>query len=72
MLLSELVTRRGDSKLYAGFLDIVKAYDSVWRRGMWYKLWRNGVRGRMWRVVKSLYARCEIGVRVAGEVRSDE
>ena len=39
---------------------------------MWYKLWRNGVRGRMWRVVKSLYARCEIGVRVAGEVRSGE
>ena len=72
LVLSELVTRRGDSKLYAGFLDIAKAYDSVWRRGMWYKLWRNGVRGRMWRVVKSLYARCEIGVRVAGEVRSGE
>ena len=37
------------------FLDIQKAYDSVWHAGLWYKLWDMGVKGRMWRVIKKMY-----------------
>ena len=33
---------------------------------MWFKLWEVGVRGRLWRVLKSLYGRCEVAVRVGG------
>ena len=72
LVLSEIAQRRGEDKVYAGFLDISKAYDSVWRKGMSYRLWKYGVRGKMWRVLKSLYSRCEVGVRVGGEVRSNE
>ena len=43
---------REDKKIYAFFLDIQKAYDSVWHDGLWYKLWEMGVKGRMWRVIK--------------------
>ena len=32
-----------------------KAYDTVWRDGLWYKLWDFGVKGRMWRVIKKMY-----------------
>ena len=32
-----------------------KAYDTVWRDGLWLKLWDMGVKGKMWRVVKGLY-----------------
>ena len=27
------------------FLDVQKAYDTVWRNGLWVKLWDFGVRG---------------------------
>ena len=32
-----------------------KAYDTVWRDGLWVKLWDMGVKGRMWRVIKNMY-----------------
>ena len=68
LVLSEVVERRGAGKVYAAFLDIAKAYPSVWRAGLWRKLLTVGVRGRLWRVLRSLYFRCEVGVRVQGEV----
>jgi Reverse transcriptase (RNA-dependent DNA polymerase) len=37
------------------FLDIKKAYDSVWRNGLWHRLWQMGIRGKMWRVIKNMY-----------------
>ena len=36
---------RGNKKTYAFFLDIQKAYDTVWHDGLWYKLWDMGVKG---------------------------
>ena len=68
LILTEVVARRGRKNIYAGFLDISKAYPSVWRKGLWKKLLEVGVKGRMWRVVRSLYSRCEVGVRVGGVV----
>ena len=41
-----------DKPTYAFFLDVQKAYDMVWRDGLWLKLWDTGVKGKMWRVVK--------------------
>ena len=39
---------------YAFFLDVQKAYDSVWRNGLWLKLWEFGVREKMWRTIKRM------------------
>ena len=56
-VLSELVQGRlrEGRKTYAFFLDVQKAYDTVWRNGLWVKLWELGVRGKMWRVIKEMY-----------------
>ena len=55
--LNELIQGRisEGKSTYAFFLDVKKAYDTVWRDGLWYKMWEMGIKGRMWRVVRSLY-----------------
>ena len=55
--LNELIQGRikEGKSTYAFFLDVKKAYDTVWRDGLWYKMWEMGIKGKMWRVVRSLY-----------------
>ena len=67
-VLREVVKNRGRKTVYACFMDIKKAYPSVWRDGLWWKLWRMGVRGRMWRVLKKWNDRRECGVVWEGVV----
>ena len=54
--MSELIQGRlrEGKKTYAFFLDVQKAYDTVWRNGLWVKMCELGVRGKMWRVMYSV------------------
>jgi hypothetical protein len=45
-----------------------KAYDTVWRDGLLYKLWQAGVRGRLWHYIESLYCTSRRAVRVGGHI----
>ena len=38
---------------YALFADIAKAYDQVWRKGLYLTLYSVGVRGKMWKVIQA-------------------
>ena len=58
---------RENKKAYAFFLDIQKAYDTVWCDGLWYKLWEMGVKGRMWRVIMKMYRSSRSVVLIEGE-----
>jgi hypothetical protein len=58
--------KRGDRKTFAFFLDVKKAYDSVWRDGLWYKLREKGVRGRVLQTLRALYASSSSRVAVNG------
>jgi hypothetical protein len=35
--------------------DVYKAYDTVWRDGLFHRLWAVGIRGKMWRILKDMY-----------------
>ena len=48
-------------------LSVQKAYDTVWRDGLWLKLWDMGVKGRMWRVIKKMYEASRSTVLLEGE-----
>ena len=50
----------------ACFIDVRKAYDRVWRDGLWKALWQKGVRGRMWRVLRDYYKKVQSLVRLEG------
>ena len=70
--LNELVQGRlrEDKQTYTFFLDIRKAYDTVWHAGLWYKLWDMGVKGKMWRVIKDMYKEPRSVVLLEGQKSS--
>jgi hypothetical protein len=70
--LSQIIHETGAVKksLYVFFLDIKKAYDTVWRAGLFYKLKEKGVKGKMWRVLLDMFGKARSCVRVAGELSS--
>ena len=54
--------------LYLGFVDFQKAYDSVWRDGLLFKLARSGVDGNFLKIVRSMYRSSECCVRVGDQI----
>ena len=56
-ILNEVIQGRlqEGKKTFCFFLDIKKAYDTVWRDGLWYKMWEMGIQGKLWRVIRNIY-----------------
>ena len=54
--LGKIIQGRKDAgrTTYCFFLDVQKAYDTVWSNGLWKKLWETGIRGKMWRMMKKM------------------
>eukprot|EP00732_Lithocolla_globosa_P001206 Lithocolla_globosa_v1_NODE_560_length_3748_cov_17.769022.p2 type:complete len:373 gc:universal NODE_560_length_3748_cov_17.769022:3442-2324(-) len=51
----EGMLRNREGKGYVALVDYRKAFDRVWRDGLWMKLHKKGVRGKMWRMVMKWY-----------------
>jgi hypothetical protein len=68
-LVSEVVQRRREQKQrsFVCFVDVQKAYDTVWQAGLWKRLWDVGVRGKAWRLLQEWYRGCTSSVLVDGE-----
>ena len=41
--------------MYCCFIDFEKAFDKVWRDGLWYKLLLNNMNGNMHNVILNMY-----------------
>jgi hypothetical protein len=56
-ILNEITTARKEQKrpTYMAFVDIKKAYDRVWRVGLWKKLFDMGVTGRMLHMIRAMF-----------------
>src|SRR3569623_1173175 len=56
-VLSELIRsrRKKGLKTYCAFLDIKKAYDKIFRDGLWKRLIEIGITGKIWRILHILY-----------------
>merc|ERR1711994_1087705 len=44
-----------------------KAFDSIWRNGLWVKLWHMGIKGKFWRVIKYFYRKTCLKIRINGK-----
>ena len=49
------------------FIDIKKAYDRVWRDGLWVRVADSGIKGKMWRILRMLYATTKSSVFAGGK-----
>jgi hypothetical protein len=69
-ILNEIITARLEDRLdtYSCFIDIAKAYDRVWRPGLWYKLHEAGADEQTLLVLQSMYRRVVRRVLVHGEL----
>src|SRR6185503_11744143 len=63
-ILTEMIKNRRPAKTFCCFIDVQKAYDRVWRNGMWEKLYNYGVKGKLWRVLRSVYDSVESSVLI--------
>ena len=61
---------RGEEDMVSIFLDLRKAYDSVWREGLWHRMEQCGIGNKFLRVCQELYSNVKARVRV-WEVLSD-
>ena len=46
-------TKRG--KVFVAFVDFEKAFDSVWRQGLYYKLLKHDIRGYFFNIIEDMY-----------------
>ena len=53
---------------YCFFLDVQKAYDTVWRHGLWKNLSQYGINGKMCRVLKKKTECTKSAVTLDGEL----
>ena len=53
--------------LYVAFIDYAKAFDTIWRDGLWYKLVKEGIGGKFLIIIKNMYQKSKSCVPVNGE-----
>ncbi len=58
---------RKDKKLYAGFMDLEKAYDRVDREALWSVLYIYGVGRQLLKGIQAFCTEASVCVRVGGE-----
>ena len=50
-------------KLYCAFIDLKKAFDSVSRTALWYKIIKSGLDGKLLSIIRSLYDKIKLRVK---------
>ena len=69
-ILKTLIDKYKNAKksLYIGFIDFMKAFDSVWHTGLLYKILKIGVSNGFYEIVKSMYSKILVAVQVGNSI----
>ena len=63
-IINKYVTEKKGKKLYACFIDLKKAFDSVWHEGLFRKLENNGINGKFLELIKNIYNKTKCAVKL--------
>ena len=55
-------------KVYACFIDYRKAYDNVWRGGLYYKLLKSGISPGIVKIIRSMNINTQQGLKINGTI----
>ena len=58
----------GKNKIFACFIDLKKAFDSVWHEGLFYKLNKIGVLGKPFQLIKDIYKKTICAVKIKNRI----
>ncbi len=58
----------GKKKIYSCFVDFQKAYDSVWHKGLFYKLKENNFSGKLLDLIMDIYKKTKCAVKINGSI----
>ena len=61
---------KGNAKLYCAFIDYEKAFDTVIRDALWFKLTDNGISSKLTRMLRSLYHKVLAAIKMQSDVSS--
>ena len=64
--LTEILKSR-NKKLFCAYIDFQKAFDSVWRIGLWMKLLGNSINGKCFKIIYNLYQNIKSGIKYSGK-----
>jgi hypothetical protein len=65
-LLIKYLTKK-KSKVYSCFIDLRRAFDTVWHAGLLYKLKKDNVVKKIFEVIQDMYNSCESSVKIENE-----
>lgn len=60
--------KRSGKKLYTCFVDFQKAFDSVWRTGLYYKLIKYGMNTGLVNLIRNMYTKTSQALKINGEL----
>ena len=61
------IMKNKKKKLFCAFIDFAKAFDTVWRKGLWQKLLLNDINGKMYSVIFNMYSGIKSRITYNGE-----
>ena len=62
-LIDKYVYQTTNGKIYACFVDLRKAFDSIWHDGLFLKLLQNKIGGKFHNLIKNLYSKSQCAVK---------
>lgn len=63
-IIDKYVTNCSGGKVYACFIDLKKAFDSIWHEGLLFKLLEKNVNGKFYELIKNMYSKSECYVKL--------
>ena len=59
------------NKIFVGFVDFRKAFDSIWRKGLYYKLLKNNINGNIYYLIKNMYEDINYRIKLNNGITSN-